>query len=163
MISVTFLYQENGGIEVHAGCEVSMLLAVFSKQINRFMKNQAEQFLTDLSSSINGIYGMWASALEYGSQGVVAVIATADDEKEAQSTWRPPKKELIARHLEYDKSAKEAANNRFDLLPLPIGIPDDNPLSGHFSVSIGKIILYRSKLNLYLLVKLKKINWLAFR
>ena len=50
MISVTFLYQENGGIEVHASCEVSMLLAVFSKQINGFMKNQAEQFLTDLSS-----------------------------------------------------------------------------------------------------------------
>ena len=50
MISITFLYQENGGIEVHASCEVSMLLAVFSKQINGFMKNQAEQFLTDLSS-----------------------------------------------------------------------------------------------------------------
>ena len=50
MISVTFLYQENGGIEVHASCEVSMLLAVFSKQIYGFMKNQAEQFLTDLSS-----------------------------------------------------------------------------------------------------------------
>ena len=50
MISITFLYQENGGIEVHASCEVSMLLAVFSKQINGFMKNQAEQFLPDLSS-----------------------------------------------------------------------------------------------------------------
>ena len=50
MISITFLYQENGGIEVHASCEVSMLLAVFSKQINGFMRNQAEQFLTDLSS-----------------------------------------------------------------------------------------------------------------
>ena len=50
LISVTFLYQDNGGIEVHASCEVSMLLAVFSKQINGFMKTQAEQFLTDLSS-----------------------------------------------------------------------------------------------------------------
>jgi len=50
MISITFLYQEGGGIEVHASCEVSMLLAIFSKQINGFMKSQAEQFLTDLSS-----------------------------------------------------------------------------------------------------------------
>ena len=50
MISITFLYQEDGGIEVHAICEVSMLIAVFSKQINGFMKSQAEQFLSDLSS-----------------------------------------------------------------------------------------------------------------
>ena len=50
LISITFLYQDDGGIEVHASCEVSMLLAVFSRQINGFMKNQAEQFLTDLSS-----------------------------------------------------------------------------------------------------------------
>ena len=48
-ISITFLYQENGGIEVHSSCEVSRLLALFSKQINAFMKTQAEQFLTDLS------------------------------------------------------------------------------------------------------------------
>ena len=48
-ISITFLYQENGGIEVHSSCEVSRLLALFSKQINAFMKTHAEQFLTDLS------------------------------------------------------------------------------------------------------------------
>ncbi len=48
-ISITFLYQENGGIEVHSSCEVSRLLALFSKQINGFMKTHAEQFLTDLS------------------------------------------------------------------------------------------------------------------
>ena len=73
--------------------------------------------------------------------------------KKPKAHGGPPKKELIARHLEYDKSAKEAANNRFDLLPLPIGIPEDTPLQVT-SVSIGKIILYRSKLNLYLLAKL---------
>ena len=50
MVAITFLHQEDGGIEVHASCEVSTLLAVFSKQINGFMKNQAERFLTDLSS-----------------------------------------------------------------------------------------------------------------
>ena len=64
----------------------------------------------------------------------------------------PPKKELIARHLEYDKTAKEAANNRFNLLPLPIVIQRILQLQGT-SVSIGKIILYHSKLNLYLLAK----------
>ena len=45
----------------------------------------------------------------------------------------PQKKELIARHSEFDKSAKEAANNRFDQSPLPIGIPADIPNPGHFS------------------------------
>ena len=49
-ISVTFLYQENGGIEVHSSCEVSLLMSIFSKQINAFMKKQAKQFITDLSS-----------------------------------------------------------------------------------------------------------------
>tara|TARA_B100000287_G_scaffold12286_1_gene12579 strand:- start:611 stop:1084 length:474 start_codon:yes stop_codon:yes gene_type:complete len=48
-ISITFLYQEDGGIEVHASCEVSIILSVFSKQINAFMKKQAEQFIRDLS------------------------------------------------------------------------------------------------------------------
>ena len=49
-ISITFLYQEDGGIEVHASCEVSIILSMFSKQINAFMKKQAEQFISDLSS-----------------------------------------------------------------------------------------------------------------
>ena len=48
-ISITFLYQEDGGIEVHASCEVSLILSVFSKQINTFMKKQGEQFISDLS------------------------------------------------------------------------------------------------------------------
>ena len=48
-ISITFLYQEDGGIEVHASCEVSLILSVFSKQINAFMKKQGEQFISDLS------------------------------------------------------------------------------------------------------------------
>ena len=49
LVSITFLHQEDGGIEVHASCEVSRLLGLFSKQINAFMKTQAEEFLTDLS------------------------------------------------------------------------------------------------------------------
>ena len=49
-ISITFLYQDDGGIEVHASCEVSIILSVFSKQINAFMKKQAEQFISDLSN-----------------------------------------------------------------------------------------------------------------
>ncbi len=48
-ISITFLYQEDGGIEVHSSCEVSILMAIFSKQINAFMKKQSEQFISDLS------------------------------------------------------------------------------------------------------------------
>ena len=49
-ISITFLYQDDGGIEVHASCEVSVILSMFSKQINAFMKKQAELFISDLSS-----------------------------------------------------------------------------------------------------------------
>ena len=49
-IYITFLYQEDGGIEVHASCEVSIILAMFSKQINAFMKKQGEQFISDLSN-----------------------------------------------------------------------------------------------------------------
>ena len=49
-ITITFLYQDGGGIEVHASCEVSIILSMFSKQINAFMKKQAEQFISDLSS-----------------------------------------------------------------------------------------------------------------
>jgi len=49
-ISITFLYQEDGGVEVHTSCEVSTLMAIFSKQINAFMKKQAQQFISDLSS-----------------------------------------------------------------------------------------------------------------
>ena len=48
-ISITFLYQEDGGIEVHASCEVSLILSVFSKQIKAFMKKQGEQYISDLS------------------------------------------------------------------------------------------------------------------
>jgi len=50
LVTITFLHQENGGIEVHASCEVSLLLSIFSKQINSFMKKQAEQFVYDLSA-----------------------------------------------------------------------------------------------------------------
>ncbi len=49
-LTITFLYEVDGGIEVHARCEVSLLLSIFSKQINNFMKKQAEQFILDLSS-----------------------------------------------------------------------------------------------------------------
>ena len=34
LVTITFLHQENGGIEVHASYEVSLLLSIFSKQIN---------------------------------------------------------------------------------------------------------------------------------
>jgi len=36
-----------------------------------------------------------------------------------------PKKELLKRHLEYNENAKQTAKNRFDITPLPIGIPVD--------------------------------------
>ena len=48
-VSITFLFEEEGGIEVHTCCDVSLMLSLFSKQINRFMKKQADQFIADLS------------------------------------------------------------------------------------------------------------------
>ena len=53
--------------------------------------------------------------------------------KKPKAHGGPPKKELIERHIEYDKSAKSAANNRFNLSPLPIGIPENLTAPGHFS------------------------------
>ena len=53
--------------------------------------------------------------------------------KKPKAHGGPPKSELIARHSEFDKLAKETANNRFDQSPLPIGIPEDTPTPGHFS------------------------------
>ena len=38
----------------------------------------------------------------------------------------PPKKELLKRHAEYIESAKKQAWDRFDLDPLPIGIPEEH-------------------------------------
>ena len=48
-IIITFLSQEDGGIEIHSTCEVSRLMLIFSKQINAFMKMQTETLLDDLS------------------------------------------------------------------------------------------------------------------
>lgn len=53
--------------------------------------------------------------------------------KKPKAHGGPPKSELISRHSEFDKAAKEAATNRFDQSPLPIGIPEDAPTPGHFS------------------------------
>ena len=50
-----------------------------------------------------------------------------------QTARRACKESLIARHAEYDSAAKEAANERFDQDPLPIGIPEDAATPGHFS------------------------------
>ena len=50
LVSITFLSQSEGGIEVHSSCEVSRLMVIFSKQINLFMQKQAHQFLEDLSN-----------------------------------------------------------------------------------------------------------------
>jgi|TARA_X000001036_G_scaffold162340_1_gene153984 hypothetical protein len=49
LVSITFLSQTEGGIEVHSSCEVSRLMVIFSKQINLFMQKQTHQFLEDLS------------------------------------------------------------------------------------------------------------------
>ncbi len=49
-ISITFLHEKEGGIEVHASCEVSLILSLFSKQINTFMRKQSDQLVTDLSN-----------------------------------------------------------------------------------------------------------------
>lgn len=48
-ITITFLSQIDGGIEVHSTCEVSGLMLIFSKQINSFMKQQTQTLLDDLS------------------------------------------------------------------------------------------------------------------
>jgi len=48
-VSITFLSQDDGGIEVHSSCEVSRLMMIFSKQINSFIEKQTNQFLEDLS------------------------------------------------------------------------------------------------------------------
>jgi len=49
-ITITFLSQEDGGIEIHSSCEVSRLMLIFSKQINVFMKKQIQTLLDDLSA-----------------------------------------------------------------------------------------------------------------
>lgn len=49
-LSFTFLHAEDGGIEVHASCEASLVLSIFSKQIRKFIKAQTEQYVSDLSS-----------------------------------------------------------------------------------------------------------------
>mgnify|MGYP006130964497 FL=1 len=49
-ICITFLTQEDGGIEVHSSCEVSRLMSIFANRINAFMKSQTQQLLDDLSS-----------------------------------------------------------------------------------------------------------------
>jgi hypothetical protein len=49
-IIITFLSQEEGGIEIHSTCEVSRLMLIFSKQINSFMKKQTQTLLDDLSA-----------------------------------------------------------------------------------------------------------------
>ena len=49
-LSITFLYEENGGIEVHSSCEASPILSIFSKQIRKFIKAQTEQYIFDLSN-----------------------------------------------------------------------------------------------------------------
>jgi len=48
-VCITFLSADDGGIEVYSSCEVSRLMAVFGKQINRFVKQKTDQFLNDLS------------------------------------------------------------------------------------------------------------------
>ena len=48
-ISITFLHDKEGGIEVHTSCETSIMMSLFSKQINRFMKKQSDQIIEDLS------------------------------------------------------------------------------------------------------------------
>ena len=53
--------------------------------------------------------------------------------KDVKPHGGPAKESLIARHAEYDSAAKEAANERFDQDPLPIGIPEDAATPGHFS------------------------------
>lgn len=49
-LSITFLHEEDGGIEVHSSCEASPLLSIFSKQIRKFIKAQTEQYIFDLSN-----------------------------------------------------------------------------------------------------------------
>ena len=48
-LTLTFLSQTDGGIEIHSACEVSGLMMIFSKQINTFMKKQTQTLLDDLS------------------------------------------------------------------------------------------------------------------
>ena len=47
-LTITFLSQTDGGIEIHSTCEVSGLMLIFSKQINTFMKMQTQRLLDDL-------------------------------------------------------------------------------------------------------------------
>tara|TARA_B100000767_G_scaffold235112_1_gene228227 strand:- start:963 stop:1436 length:474 start_codon:yes stop_codon:yes gene_type:complete len=49
-ICITFLTEDNGGIEVHSSCDVSRLMSLFANRINAFMKTQTQQLLEDLSS-----------------------------------------------------------------------------------------------------------------
>ena len=49
-ICITFLSEDNGGIEIHSSCEVSRMMAIFSGRINAFMKKQTEQMLDDMSA-----------------------------------------------------------------------------------------------------------------
>lgn len=49
-ICVTFLSENNGGIEIHSSCEVSRMMSIFAGRINAFMKKQTEQMLDDMSA-----------------------------------------------------------------------------------------------------------------
>jgi len=49
-VCITFLAQEDGGIEIHSSCEVSRFMSLFTNRINAFLKKQCQQLLSDLSS-----------------------------------------------------------------------------------------------------------------
>ena len=57
-------------------------------------------------------------------EGTVEILEAAISKK--KSHGNSPKKELLKRHAEYFESAKKQAWDRFDLDPLPIGIPEEH-------------------------------------
>ena len=57
--------------------------------------------------------------------------------KQKKSHGNSPKKELLKRHAEYFESAKKQAWDRFDLDPLPIGIPEEPAKLHGYGTIIG--------------------------
>lgn len=53
--------------------------------------------------------------------------------RRAKSHGGISKEILIERHSEFDNNAEKKANERFQIVPLPIGIPKDHPEPQHFS------------------------------
>lgn len=50
-ICITFLYENDGGIEIHSSCTISSLMLIFASKIREYLNRQANDLLDDLNKS----------------------------------------------------------------------------------------------------------------